>query len=94
MEQRQRMLCSQRGKDGGYITPLPKDMPLFDVGDDRNGYMSPKKAAKEPSKSKDSPSPPGNGGYLFPLVEQLTKHTYSNSTSDKSRKYQNDPRQT
>ena len=97
MEQRQRMLCSQRGKDGGYITPLPKDRPLSAVGNDGNGYMSPKEAAKEPSKSKDSPSPPGNGGYLSPLEEQLAKHSSSNSDSsskklDKSIKYQNDPR--
>ena len=69
-EQRQRMLGSQRGKDGGYITPMSQDRPLPAVGGDGNGYMSPTAAAKESSKSKDSPSPPGNGGYLSP-IEQL-----------------------
>ena len=96
-EQRQRMLGSQRGKDGGYITPMSQDRPLPPVGGDGNGYMSPTAAAKDSSKSKDSPSPPGNGGYLSPLEEQLAKHSSSNSDSssnksDKSRKYQNDPR--
>ena len=70
-EQRQRMLGSQREKDGGYITPISKDRPLPAVGGDRNGYKSPTAAAKESSKSKDSPSPPGNGGYLSPIEEQL-----------------------
>ena len=65
------MLGSQRGKDGGYITPMSKDRPLPAVGGDRNGYMSPVAAAKESSKSKDYPSPPGNGGYLSPIEEQL-----------------------
>ena len=70
-EQRQRMLGSQREKDGGYITPISKDRPLPVVGGDGNGYMSPTAAAKESSKSKDSPSPPGNEGYLSPIEEQL-----------------------
>ena len=48
-EQRQRMLGSQRGKDGGYITPMSKDRPLPPVGDDGNGYMSATAAAKESS---------------------------------------------
>ena len=65
------MLGSQREKDGGYITPISKDGPLPPVGGDGNGYMSPMAAAKDSSKSKDSPSPPGDGGYLSPLEEQL-----------------------
>ena len=66
-EQRQRMLGSQRGKDGGYITPMSKDRPMSAVEGDGNGYMSPTAAAKELSKSKHSPSSPGNVGYLSPL---------------------------
>ena len=89
------MLGSQREKDGGYITPISKDKPLSAVGGDGNGYMSPTAAAKESSKSKDSPSTPGNGGYLSPLEEQLAIHSSSNcdsssNKSDESRKYRND----
>ncbi|XP_078338235.1 uncharacterized protein LOC144626868 [Crassostrea virginica] len=68
-EQRQRMLGSQRGKDGGYITPMSQDRPMPAVEGDGNGYISPTAAAKDSSKSKDSPLPPGNGGYLSPLEE-------------------------
>ena len=89
-EQRQRMLGSQRGKDGGYITPMSKDRPLPAVGGDGNGYMSPTAAKKESSKSKDSPSPPGNGGYLSPLEEQLAKHSSSNSDSSSKKSDKSD----
>lgn len=92
-EQRQR---SERKKDGGYITPMSQDRPLPPVGGgDGNGYVSPKSAPKQPprgneGKNGDSPSPPGNGGYLSPLEERKLSSN-SDSSSDKSRKYQNEP---
>lgn len=99
-EQRQRIAAgSERKKDGGYITPMAQDRPLPPVGSgDGNGYISPKTAQKQPQKGNagkngDSPSPPGNGGYLSPLEERkLSSNSDSGSDkSDKSRKYQNEP---
>lgn len=99
-EQRQRIAAgSERKKDGGYITPMAQDRPLPPVGGgDGNGYISPKSAPKQPQKGNagkngDSPSPPGNGGYLSPLEERkLSSDSDTGSDkSDKSRKYQNEP---
>lgn len=99
-EQRQRIAAgSERKKDGGYITPMAQDRPLPPVsGGDGNGYISPKSAPKQPprgnvGKNGDSPSPPGNGGYLSPLEERkLSSNSDSSSDkSDKSKKYQNEP---
>ncbi|XP_062579246.1 uncharacterized protein LOC134248787 [Saccostrea cucullata] len=109
-DQRQRMQESQRRKEGGYLTPVSQGQSraLPPVRTNGDGYVSPKTTAKKSQEeggktSKgDSPSPPGDGGYISPLQQEKDASERAGSgksdssseksdKSDKSRKYQNDP---
>jgi hypothetical protein len=108
-EHQQRMQASQRKKDGGYLTPVSQNVnrSLPAVRTDGDGYMSPasKSDTRPPGQgTRNSPSPPGNGGYISPLEAEdaaarlVSGNSNSDSSSnksdksDKSRKYQNEPR--
>ncbi|XP_061189519.1 uncharacterized protein LOC133197475 [Saccostrea echinata] len=109
-DQRQRMQESQRRKEGGYLTPVSQDQSraLPPVRTNGDGYISPKAAAKKSleesrkTSKSDSPSPPGNGGYISPLQQEKNtsekmgsgnsdSSSEKSDKSDKSRKYQNEP---